>query len=320
MRRVLILGGTGWLGSNIARAAITAATEVVCLARGESGSVPDGTRFIGADRAHAGAYEDLVGEWDEVIELAHEPELVISALEALAGRARHWTLVSSISVYRSNNEPDADESAELVEPEHPSEYAHAKVMAERATAVQLGDRLLIVRPGLIAGPGDPSDRFGYWPARLHRGGEVLVPTTAGRHVQVIDVVDLATWIDGAGRRGITGIVNAVGESYPFDTFLEKVATVTGFEGEFVTVEDDILLAHDVRYWAGPRSLPLWLPLADAAMAQRDPGTYVAARGSIRPLGDTIKRALDDEISRDVNRARRSGLTADEEADLVHRTH
>ncbi len=318
MRHVLILGGTGWLGSDIARAAIMDGAEAVCLARGESGSVPEGARFIEADRTHAGAYDELEGEWDEIIELANEPELVNSALEALSGRTRHWTLVSTVSVYRRNDKPGADESADLVQPEDPSDYAHAKVLAERATAAQLADKVLIVRPGLIAGPGDPSDRFGYWSARLHRGGRVLVPNTAGRYVQVIDVTDLATWIVQAGRRGVTGTVNAVGESHSLDAFLADVAAVTGFKGEFVTVEDEFLLDHDVRYWGGPRSLPLWLPLVDAAMAQREPANYVASGGSIRPLRDTIARVLDDEISRGVNRPRRSGLTAEDEADLVDR--
>lgn len=147
---------------------------------------------------------------------------------------------------------------------------------------------------------------------------MLVPTTAARYVQVIDVTDLATWIVEAGRRGVTGTVNAVGESHSLDAFLTDVAAVTGFKGEFVTVEDEFILDHDVRYWGGPRSLPLWLPLVDAAMAQREPANYVASGGSIRPLRDTIARVLDDEISRDVTRARRSGLTAEDEADLVDR--
>lgn len=319
MRRVLVLGGTGWLGSDIARAAITDGTEVVCLARGESGSVPEGARFVKADRTHAGAYDELDGDWDEVIELAYEPELVNSALEALSGRARHWTLVSTVSVYRRNDEPMADESADLVRPEDTADYSHAKVLAEQATAARLADKLLVVRPGLIAGPGDPSDRFGYWPARLHRGGRVLVPNSAGRYVQVIDVTDLATFIVQAGLREFTGTVNAVGESHSLDAFLADVAAVTGFRGEFVAVEDEFLVEQDVRYWAGPRSLPLWLPLVDAAMAQRSPDTYIASGGTIRPLWDTIARVLDDEVSREVDRARRSGLTADEEADLINRS-
>jgi 2'-hydroxyisoflavone reductase len=191
MRRILVLGGTAWLGHEIARAALDDGAEVVCLARGESGAVPAGVRLVTADRTAPGAYDALTGEWDDVVELSHDLGLVVPALEALAGRARHWTLVSTVSVYATNDEPGADESAAVVDPVDLTDYGQAKVAAERATAEHVGDRLLVARPGLIVGPGDPSDRFGYWPARLDHDGPVLAPTAAGRFVQVIDVADLA---------------------------------------------------------------------------------------------------------------------------------
>ncbi|WP_028045519.1 NAD-dependent epimerase/dehydratase family protein [Cellulomonas sp. URHE0023] len=316
MRRVLVLGGTAWLGREIATCAVASQAQVVCLARGESGAPPDGTRLVRADRDKPGAYDELDGEWDEVIELAYEPAKVGSALDALAERAHHWTLVSSVSVYRRNDEPGADESAELVEPEDLTDYAHAKVAAERATTSRLSDRLLIVRPGLIAGPGDLSDRFGYWMARLHRGGRVLTPAGEGRHVQVIDVADLATWIVHAGATAQTGTVNAVGESQEFDDFLGDVRSVTGFTGDLVDVDDAWLLQRAVNYWAGPRSLPLWLPGADAAFAQRSNSRYLASGGSLRPLRATISRVRDDEVARGVNRPRRSGLSIEEETELL----
>lgn len=316
MRRVLVLGGTAWLGREIARHAIAEGSEVVCLARGKSGTAPEGARFIAADRTDADAYDQLTGEWDDVIELAYEPELVESALEALSDRARHWTLVSTVSVYRQNNEPGADESADLLEPEDLTDYGQAKVAAERSSAARLGGRLLIVRPGLIAGPGDPSDRSGYWPARLHRGGVVLVPTMAGRYVQMIDVADLAAWIVRVGRHEVTGIVNAVGESCSLDLFLATTSSITGFTDELVTADDPWLLGRGVRYWAGPRSLPLWIPVSDAGFAQRSNSAYHATGGASRPLHDTITRILADERARGVNRQRRSGLTSEEEADLL----
>lgn len=320
MRRVLVLGGTAWLGSEIARTAISDGAEVACLARGDSGAAPKGARFVQADRTKPGAYDQVGGRWDEVIELACEPAMVESALDALADRVRHWTLVSTVSVYRRNDETGADESAELVEPDNLTDYADAKVAAERATAARLGNKLLVVRPGLIVGPGDPSNRFGYWPARLHRGGRVLAPTTAGRFVQVIDIADLSTWIVRAGRTGVTGIVNALGDSHPLDVFLNEASAIAGFSGEFVPVDDAWLLDHDVHYWAGPRSLPLWLPASDAAFAQRSNAAYLATGGSIRPLGETIARVLEDEVARETMRPRRSGLSPEEEGDLLERAN
>lgn len=317
MRRVLVLGGTAWLGREVATAAVADGAEVVCLARGTSGGVPDGARLVRADRTRPGAYDDLDGEWDAVVELAYDPALVGPALAALADRTRHWTLVSSISVYARHDEPGADESAGLVEPTDLSDYAHAKVAAERASAARVGGRLHVVRPGLIAGPGDPSDRFGYWPARLLRGGRALTPVTAGQHVQVIDVADLAAWIVRAGRRGVAATVDAVGHSHPLGAALAEMGLAAGFTGELVAAEDAWLLAHDVRYWAGPRSLPLWLPQSHAGHSRRSNGAYLAAGGTVRPLSDTVGRVLDDEAARGLDRRRRSGLTADEERELLH---
>jgi nucleoside-diphosphate-sugar epimerase len=313
------LGELPGLGREIAREAFKDGAEVVCLARGESGEAPIGVRLVQADRNVPGAYDQANGDWDEVIELAYEPAMVGSALDALADRARHWTLVSTVSVYGRNDEPDADESAELLEPKDLTEYADAKVAAERATSARLANRLLVVRPGLIVGPGDPSDRFGYWVARLRRGGRVLAPTTAGRFVQAIDVGDLAAWIVKAGRDEVTGTMNAVGESHTFDAFLAQASLVAGFSGKLVTVDDKWLLEHDVRYWTGPRSLPLWLPASDAAFAQRSNAAFVAAGGLIRPLQDSIARILEDEVARGLDRSFRSGLTFAEETNLLEST-
>lgn len=316
MRRVLVLGGTGWLGREVARAALADGAEVVCLARGESGDVPPGATLVRADRTTPGAYDALAGDWDEVVELASEPGLVVPALAALAPRAAHWTLVSTVSVYRRDDEPGADETADLVEPRDLTAYPDAKVAAERAAADHLGDRLLVARPGLIVGPGDPTDRFGYWPARLHRGGPALVPDAAERYVQAIDVADLAQWLVRAGGAGATGRVNAVGHPHRMDAFLATVRAATGYDDDLVPADDAWLLGHGVRYWAGPRSLPLWLPADVTGFARRDNGAYLAAGGAVRPIEDTIARTLADEVARGADRPRRSGLEPDDEAALL----
>lgn len=295
---------------------VAAGDDVTCLARGESGNVPEGAQLVRADRQTPCAYGRVRGDWDEVIELSYEPDLVGSALDALADRAAHWTLVSSVSVYARNDEPDADESAPVVEPRNLAEYPDAKVAAERSTRARLGSRLLISRPGLIVGPGDPSDRFGYWPARFSRSGPTLVPTTAGRFVQVIDVSDLAAWIGQAGRDGRTGIVNAVGQAIPLADFFHRAAAVAGHSDEFVEIEDDVVLARDVRYWAGSRSLPLWLPLADTGFAQRSARAFHESGGRIRPIEETVADVLADELARGIGRPRRSGLTASEEEAIL----
>ena len=316
MRRILVLGGTAWLGHEIARAALDDGAEVVCLARGESGTVPAGVQLVTADRTAPGAYDALTGEWDDVVELSYDLGLVVPALEALAGRARHWTLVSTVSVYATNDEPGADESAAVVDPVGLTDYGQAKVAAERATAEHVGDRLLVARPGLIVGPGDPSDRFGYWPAHLAHGGPVLAPTAAGRFVQVIDVADLAAWVVRAGAAGTTGTINAVGDTHTFADFLVQAQAATGSTSDIVEADDAWLLDRDVRWWAGPRSLPLWIPVEDSGFSRRSNRAYRASGGAVRPLQETIRRVLDDERHRGLDRERRSGLTLGEEAALL----
>lgn len=320
MRRVLLLGGTGWLGREISRRAVERGAEVFCLARGQSGHVADGARLIRTDRLSAGAYDEVRADWDEVIELAYEPALVEPALEALAAQAAHWTLVSSVSVYSRNDEPGADESAQLVQPDDLTAYADAKVAAERSSAAALSDRLLIARPGLIVGPGDPSDRFGYWLARLSRSGPAVVPAPERRFVQGIDIADLASWIEQAGREGVSGTINAVGEVHRMQDFFSAAVEATGHTGHLVPIDDQVLLACGVNYWAGPRSIPLWLPETDTAFMQRSGAAFLATGGTLTALKDTIVRVLEDEKSRGMHRVRQAGLTPAEELAVLRATH
>ena len=319
MTRTLILGGTGWLGREIAKQLAVHGQDVTCLARGESGVVPPGVRFVRCDRRSPGAYDLVVGgAWDDIIELSYDADFVAGALEALAVNTAHWTLVSSVSVYASNSEPGADENAILVEPSNLDDYAHAKVAVERATVEAVGDRLLIARPGLIAGPGDRSDRFSYWVSRLAAAPEehVLVPDAEDRYVQFIDVRDLAGWLISAAQRGLTGVYNAVGSERELSTVLLAAARVVGHTGELVSAEDDWLTAHSVNYWAGPRSLPLWLPRSDSAFARRSRSRFVTAGGTERTLQVTLEDVLVDERARGLDRERRSALTQQEERLLL----
>lgn len=312
MRQVLVLGGTGWVGRETVRQLVAGGAEVTCLARGDSGEIPDGARLVRADRREQDAYDAVRGDWDEVIEFSYAPDLVGPAVDTLADRAAHWTLVSTVSVYARNDEEDVDESADLVEPVDLTQYPDAKVAAERTTAARVGDRLLIARPGLIVGAGDPSDRFGYWPARFTRPGPALAPTTEGRVAQVIDVGDLAAWIAGAGAQNLVGAVNAVGESWGLDDVLATAARAAGHSGDLVEAPDDTLLAHDVHYWAGPRSLPLWIPLSYTGFARRSGRRFLETGGALTPLAETVATVLDDERARGVDRARRAGMTASDE--------
>ncbi|MBN9178251.1 MAG: NAD-dependent epimerase/dehydratase family protein [Microbacterium sp.] len=324
MTDVLILGGTGWLGGRICTAWLDAGASVTCLARGAR-EAPYGARLVRADRTAAGAYDDVRRrDWDEVVDVSSRAAHVAAAADALRGTARHVTYVSSVSVYARDDEPGADERAALAapvdsaDPDADGDYAGQKSAAERAMREAFGHRAAIVRPGLIVGPGDQTDRFGYWPARFALAGAepVLVPDAPDARAQVIDVDDLAAFIVAVGRAAFTGAVNAVGDSVPLGEVLRLARAASGHTGAVVAASPDALRAHGVEYWAGPRSLPLWLPADAPGFATRSNAMYRLLGGGLRPLSETIARTLDDERDRGLERARAAGLTRAEERELI----
>lgn len=320
MTRVLVLGGTGWLSGRIARRWVDDGASVTCLARGGR-PAPAGARLIVADRTAPDAYAAAAGEeWDEIVDISSDPAAVGAAVAALGERAAHWSYVSSLSVYADNADPDTEESAALAVPLEPGDeydYSRAKSAAERAVSA-LGDRAAIARPGLIVGPGDPTDRFGYWPSRfaLAGAGPVLVPDAEGLAAQVIDVDDLADFVGAVARRGWTGTVNAIGPTMPLAAMLGVARAVAGHTGALRAASPEWLVGQGVAHWAGPRSLPLWLPADMPGFATRRGDAYRAAGGGISPLEETVARVLADERERGLDRARASGLTRAEELDLL----
>lgn len=250
--RFLILGGTAWLGSAIATAALGRGHRVTCLARGQSGSVPDGAASIRADPDGPGAYEQVTGaDWDVVVDVSRQPGQVRRAAAALAGRTGLFVFISSGNVYADHTTPGADESAALLPPlagdvmESMETYGEAKVACEQHVLQAFGpERSLIARVGLIGGPGDIFDRTGYWPLRFARpaaaDGSVLVPDEPGLATQVIDVRDLAAWIVDAGARGLAGTYNAAGLAMPLPEHLAAARAVAGHTGPVVAAAPDWL--------------------------------------------------------------------------------
>lgn len=316
MTNVLILGGTAWLSSRIAMRWVDAGSRVTCLARGTH-PVPAGATLVRADRDDADPYGELHGEWDEVVDVSRHVHHARDAVEALGARTARWTYVSSTSVYADEATPGTDESAETLAPAQDGdeyEYGAQKVASEQVVRT-LGERARIVRPGLIVGPGDPSDRFGYWAAAFERAASepVLVPDVRGRAAQVIDVDDLVTFVVD-GRSSDT--VNAVGDVHELSLVLDAVRTATTHTGEVVTAEDQWLEEHDIDFWSGERSLPLWLPMDMGGFMTRSNAAYLAAGGTLTPLESTIARIVDDERARGVDRERRAGLTRADELALL----
>lgn len=325
--RILILGGTGWLSGQVAATALASGHDVTCLARGNSGEPPAGARLVRADRDAPDAYARVAGAaWDVVLDVSRQPGQVRRAAEALADSAGMFVFVSSGSVYADDTTPGEDETAALLPPlesdvmESMETYGPAKVACERHVRAAFGpDRCLLARAGLIGGPGDTSDRTGYWPLRFARpaADAVLAPDAPGLTTQVVDVRDLAAWLVQAGTRGVSGVFNAVGEPLPLAAYLAVAREVAGYAGPVVPVDQEWLLAQDVRPWAGERSLPLWLPLPDyAGFGARD-GAAARAAGLVhRPLAETLADTLAWELATGPDRPRRAGLSDAHERALL----
>lgn len=322
----LVLGGTAWLGGAVAAHALARGHEVTCLARGEAGDVPSGASLARADRWAADAYDLVAGrDWDVVLDVSREPEHVRSALAALATRARHWVYVSTISVYADHSRPGADESAPVLPAwtgtgSAPAEvYGEAKVSCETACMDAVPeDRLTVARAGLLVGHGDPSDRFGYWPARLGRasdGERVLVPPLDGA-VQFIDVQDLAAWLVDAGARRVAGVFDATGPQRRFSEVLAACASAASVPLRYADPGESWLLANGVAPWAGPDSLPLWVPSEAAGHNARAASAVREAGLTVRPLEQTVSDALRWEVERGLWRDRRAGLSPVREAELL----
>jgi 2'-hydroxyisoflavone reductase len=325
---VLILGGTVFLSKAIAKESVSRGHAVTCVSRGRTGTHPPEASAVRADRADGpAAYKDLDRQWDAVIDIATDPIFVTEALNVIGPLARHWTYVSSCSVYADQNVPDLDESAATVDPLPPGEpstpetYAAAKAASEAACTLAVGHRLHLCRPGLIGGADDPSDRTGYWAARfaLDRGHPVVVPDDPDRSTQILDVQDLARWIVDAGEQRLTGTMNAVGEPTPLGDALLAAQKAALFVGQAVPMDGPWLLEQGVQPWSGEDSLPLWIPagLGFDGFCRRSGNRAVAAGLRRRPVVQTMAAALVTERRYGLDRPRSAGLTSVTEASLLH---
>jgi len=261
--------------------------------------------------------------WDAVIDTCgYLPRIVRLSAQALAGSVEHYVFISTISVYASPPFPGMDETAplerladETVETLNGETYGGLKALCEQAVEAELPGRTLVIRPGLIVGPHDPSDRFTYWPARLQRGGAVLAPGSPQALVQVIDGRDLAEWTIRMVENRQTGIYNATGPALPLTLgeVIETCRQVAGTPAELTWASEEFLLAQGVTPYT---EIPLWLAGEDAAMDKVNIAKALSAGLTFRPLAVTVGDTLAWDNTRPAGTQRKNGLSAEREAALL----
>jgi 2'-hydroxyisoflavone reductase len=292
---VLVLGGTRFVGRHIADAALAAGCELTLFNRGltDPAAFPRAQHLAGDRDGDLGALVD--GNWDLVVDTCgYVPRIVRASVELLAPRVERYVYISSASVYADKSRPELTEDAPLAaldEPESEDVQAHydsLKAACEAVVQDVMGDRATIVRPGLIAGPHDPTNRFTYWVTRIARGGDVLAPEPRDQPVQVIDARDLAAFV----VRAASGVFNAVGDVTTMESTLETVVDATDAAARLRWIDEDRLLAAALEPW---RDVPLWLaPGSDPSyrgFLAMSNARAKAAGLDLRPLADTIRDTL-----------------------------
>lgn len=328
--RLLILGGTVFLGRALVETALRRGHQLTLFNRGRSnpGLFPQVENLTGE---RDGDLEVLKGRrWDAVIDTCgYVPRLVRKSARVLAGAVGHYTFISSISVYADFSQLNIDESAPLgtlgdgdSEQVTGENYGPLKALCEQAAEQEMPGRVLVVRPGLIVGPFDPSDRFTYWPWRVMQAGEVLAPGRPTREIKWIDVRDLAEWILDMVEKGATGTYNADGpaSACSMEELLDTCRTAISSQASFTWVSEEFLLEHQVGEWI---EIPLWVPEADPQYA----GFFaVSSQKAIqsglkfRPLIDSVRATLDWLATRPANHNWRAGISRDREAELLAAWH
>jgi 2'-hydroxyisoflavone reductase len=295
--KLLVLGGTKFLGRHAVDAALAGGHDVTVFTRGRTNPelFPEAERLQG-DRD--GGLDALTrGKWDGVVDTSgYVPRIVQQSAELLRDRVGRYAFVSSISVYADFSEPvgDATPVAELDDPASEDVDAHygaLKAACERVVEEVYGERSARVRAGLIVGPYDPTDRFTYWPRRIARGGEVLGPGDPDAPVQFVDARDLGAWLVRLALAGPGGTFNATGPAEPltFRDLLERARAATGSNANVVWIDGQRILDAGVQPWT---ELPLWLPGSDyAGMARADTSKALAAGLTFRPVEETVVDTL-----------------------------
>jgi 2'-hydroxyisoflavone reductase len=350
--KILVLGGTGFLGPAVVHAALARGHTLTLFNRGRTDKkkqelygepvFPDLEKIHGNRDPDKHAVDDdptspkglsgLEGgrTWDAVVDTSgYVPRIVKASAELLKDRAGHYTFISSVSVYKDTGTPGGDETRECGVMADPTveemgasfeNYGPLKRLCEQAAEAAFPGRCANIRPGLIVGPWDPTDRFTYWPVRVARGGEVLAPGTADDPIQLIDVRDLGEWIVRCIEKNVTGEFNALGppSGLTMGRVLDACKAAAKNDATFAWANAEFLEANQVAPWS---DMPVWTPPAGdmAGFHRWNCAKSMAAGLTFRDINDTCAATLEwwrtlPESRR--NAPMRAGVTAEREAELL----
>lgn len=324
--KILILGGTVFYGRWLVEAALQRGHEVTLFNRGKSNPdlFPQVEKITGDRTQTVAALEGR--RWDAVIDPSgYVPRIVRMAVEQLKDQVDHYTFISSISVYKDMSQPGTDENApvgtledESTETVTGETYGPLKALCEQTVQQLMPGRALVIRPGLIVGPHDPTDRFTYWPVRVARGGDVLAPGRPERQIQIIDVRDLAEWTIRMVEGKQVGVFNATGPhpELTMGELLETCRQVSGSQAEIHWVDERFLLDQQVEPWM---QLPVWVPEIEpeyGGFMAADISRALEAGLTFRPIASTAGDTLEWARTRPEDHRWRAGLPAEREQELL----
>ena len=321
--KILILGGTAFVGRVIANEALARGHELTLFNRGQRN--PD--VFLDVEQIHGDRLTDLkklAGRtWDAVIDTsAYFPRAVSLSTQQLKDQTEQYLFISTISVFKNLDVLNQAEDSELATVEDPTgeqvtgeTYGGLKVLCEEVVQKEIGEKALIVRPGLIIGPVDYTDRFTYWPVRMSEGGDVLVPDLKSQPVQMIDARDLANFCLDCLEQKISGTFNATGPLPPYSLEEMLTACTEGTDANLVWVDPEFLTKHEVKPWA---DLPMVVDFGGASdgMLHIDVSKATGAGLKQRPLAETINDTREWALARPADYVLKAGLTREREAEIL----
>ena len=321
--KILLIGGPKFVGYHLIEAALAQGHELTLFNRGKTNAdrFPDLERIVG-DRD--GGLDALSGRsWDAVVDTCgYFPRLVKESAERLADAVGHYTFISTISVYSDIAAPGINEGFPLstledesIEEVRPDTYGPLKVLCEQAAEVAMPGRVFNMRPGLIVGPHDLTDRFTYWAVRPSLGGQVLAPDSPDYRFQILDARDMAEWNIRMIEANQTGVYNATGPQagHAMGEYLQRAAAVAGTKPDVHWVPEAYLLEQEVGPFV---EMPLWVPKAAQGMMAVDVSKAMQAGLTFRPIESTLGDTLEWHQSRPADYEWLAGLKPDREQALL----